>query len=440
MKIIGIGLGMLLLSFGIWQLSQIQSTEKASNTKASFQGSFLAASDADMIAGAYANGILNKVEGINDQLNYIDGNENTVISKSSIEVSNSVISWPAILEWNRHHKLAYIAETRAMHKSNTQEMKNVFTDFPVGKKITVINYQNTESPEILQEKVIGENIQGVSINNSGTLLAAGSTEPGKELVIMELDKGLITKTYHFTTDAIDAKNTGNGGIRTVEFHPTKNIIAANLNNTHIVFFRISKNNDAITINRLGTPVKVAKRWSVGNWHPEGKYFILSDLRWGDGLGQITHGRGKLVSVRFNEKGNHEIIDKVKVGLSPEGFDISPDGKYAVTVNMRRTWAPLKGFWFVPARKTSSLSLVKINGNTGKLNKLGKDYGFEGALPEDAIFDKEGNSIAVAVYQDREEEFPKEGWIDFWELKNEKLIYTGKQLKVTRGVHNLLLIK
>ncbi|MEL7005524.1 MAG: hypothetical protein AAFN93_22755, partial [Bacteroidota bacterium] len=91
------------------------------------------------------------------------------------------------------------------------------------------------------------------------------------------------------------------------------------------------------------------------------------------------------------------------------------------------------------RKTSSLSLVKIDSNTGELTKLGKDYGFKGALPEDAVFDKESNSIAVAVYQDRQEEFPKEGWIDYWELNEDKLVYTGKRLNVTRGVHNLLLI-
>ena len=164
------------------------------------------------------------------------------------------------------------------------------------------------------------------------------------------------------------------------------------------------------------------------------------MRWGNGLGQITHGKGKLISVGFDKDGNHKIIDREKVGLSPEGFDISPDGNYAITVNMRRTWAPKKGFWFVPARKRSSLSLVKINAETGELTKLGKDYGFEGALPEDAVFDRESNSIAVAIYQDRNEEFPKEGWIDFWELKDDQLINTGKPVKVTRGVHNLLLIQ
>ncbi len=440
MKITGISLCTLVALFGVWHFTQGQSIAPSQKVSPNFKGRFLAISDADMIAGAYANGELNKVPGIEDELVLFDDKENTSSSTEPLHISNSVISWPAILEWNPKYQFAYIAETRAVHKGEAQKMKNVFTDFPVGKKITVVDYSNPTTPKVVQEKQIGENIQGVSINASGTLLVSGSTEKGKELVVMGLKDGLVQDVQSFTHEGISAKDTGNGGIRTIEFHPTKNIIAVNLNNTDLVFFKIIENNGTVTLSQLGDTMEVAKRWSVGNWHPSGQYFILSDLRWGDGLGQITHGKGKLVSIGFDEGGNHTIIDKEKVGLSPEGFDISPDGNYAVTANMRRTWAPKKGFWFVPARKESSLSLVKINPNTGELTKVGKDYGFEGALPEDAVFDQDNNTIAVAVYHDRNEEFPKEGWIDFWELEDDQLIKTEKQLKVARGVHNLLLIK
>ncbi|WP_435625702.1 hypothetical protein [Flagellimonas sp.] len=440
MKITGISLGFLLALFSVWHLAQGQSIAPSQNVSPDFKGRLLAVSDADMIAGAYANGELNKVAGIEDELLLFDGLDDASNAKKGLHVSNSVISWPAILEWNPTNQFAYVAETRAVHTGNAQKMGNVFTDFPIGKKITVVDYTNAKSPKIVQEKEVGENIQGVSINASGTLMVSGSTAIGKELVVMGLKKGRIENVRYFTHESISTKDTGNGGIRTIEFHPTKNIIAANLNNTHLIFFKITENKGTITLSQLGDTMEVAKRWSVGNWHPSGKYFILSDLRWGNGLGQITHGKGKLISVGFDEGGNHKIIDKEKVGLSPEGFDISPDGNYAVTANMRRTWAPKKGFWFVPARKESSLSLVKIDADTGTLTKVGKDYGFKGALPEDAVFDLENNTIAVAVYHDRKEEFPKEGWIDFWEVQDDQLIKTDKRLKVARGVHNLLLIK
>lgn len=81
-------------------------------------------------------------------------------------------------------------------------------------------------------------------------------------------------------------------------------------------------------------------WSVGNWAPNGKYFILSDVNWGNSsMGAILNGKGKLVSVAFNKNGEHKIILKVKVGVSPEGFDVSPDGKCAIVSNMLRTYAP-----------------------------------------------------------------------------------------------------
>ncbi len=439
MKITGISIGTLVVLFGVWHLSQGQSVSPAQNIDSNFEGNFLAISDADMIAGAYANATLNKVAGIEDRLALVQGGSSIAI-KSDLQISNSVISWPAIIEWNANHQFAYVAETRAMHKGGSQQMGNVFTDFPIGKKVTVIDYADPSRPRKVQEKEVGENIQGVSMNRAGNLLVSGSTETGKELVVMMLEEGKIAHTHYFTHDKIKEEDAGNGGFRTTEFHPSKNIIAVNLNNTHLLFFKIVDTGDDIQLQQLGEAMEVGKRWSVGNWHPSGDYFILSDLRWGDGLGAITHGKGKLVSVAFDENGDHRIVDTEKVGLSPEGFDISPNGDYAVTVNMRRTWAPKKGFWFVPARKRSSLSLVKIDSGTGQLTKLGKDYGFGGALPEDAVFDLEGNTIAVAVYHDRNEEFPEEGWIDFWELKNDQLIKTEKQLKVTRGVHNLLLIK
>jgi len=91
------------------------------------------------------------------------------------------------------------------------------------------------------------------------------------------------------------------------------------------------------------------------------------------------------------------------------------------------------------RQRSSLSLVRMNQKNGQLKVVDKNVRFEGVLPEDAIFDHEGKNIAVAVYHNRDEGHPTQGWIDFWEIENDKLILTNTKLKVTRGVHNLLLI-
>ena len=429
-----------LCALGIWHLSTPNAIAQSENLNSDFSGSILAISDADMIATAYANGKINKVKGIEDSLALISFSGNRPYIKSSIHASNSVISWPSILAWNPLKQYAYVAETRGVYQGENQQLKDVWKDFPNGTQISVFDYSDRQNPRLVQNKKIGENIQGVSLNHDRSLLVAGSTEKGKEIIVARLDEGLISEPFYFSNDEIEEKETNNSGIRTIEFHPTENIIAANLNNTHLVFYRVLDKDGSLTIEQIGSSIKVGKHWSVGNWHPSGRFFITTDVAWGDGsLGAIFNKKGKLVSTKFDHQGAHKILSEAKVGLSPEGFDISPDGKYAIVANMRRTYGP-KAFWFVPGRKNSSLSLVKINLETGDLKTVGKQYGFEGALPEDAIFDLESNTIAVAVYHKQDEAFPQQGWLDFWELKEDRLIKTTQHIHLTRGVHNLLLIE
>jgi len=427
-------------ALGIWHLSTTSSLAQSDTIKPDFSGSILAASDADMIATAYANGTINKVQGIEDSLALISFSKNNPSIQSKIHASNSVISWPSVVAWNKEKQYAYVAETRGVYQEKNQQLQDVYKDMPVGTKISIFDYSDRHNPSLLQEKVIGENIQGVSLNRDCSLLVASSTEKGKEIILTSLKEGLIDETSYFSNDEIIKKASNNSGIRNVEFHPTENIFAANLNNTHLVFYKVLNQEDGLRVEQVGNSVKVGKLWSVGNWHPSGRYFITTDVAWGSGsLGAIFNRKGKLTSTKFDPKRSHEIVSEAKVGLSPEGFDVSPDGNYAIVANMRRTYGP-KSFWFVPARKNSSLSLVKINPETGALQTLGKQYGFEGALPEDAIFDKESNSIAVAVYHKQDEAFPTQGWLDFWELEEDRLIKTSQRIHLTRGVHNLLLIE
>lgn len=412
-----------------------------------FKGKILVASDADVLASVYGDGMLNKVAGIEDSLSLIsfDNNGNPFV-ESSVNASSSVVCWPAIIDYLPAKKFAYIAETRGIYKGNQQQVKDVWTDFPKGSKITVVDFSNGVSPKIIQEKVIGENIQGVSLNHVKTLLAAGSSEKGKEIIIAKVDSnGLVTTPYYFTDKDIlnttyDKNFNWFSGVKTIEFNPTENIIAVNFNNTALAFFEVIIADNNIQLKKIGSSLAVGKCWSVGNWTPNGKYFILSDVNWGNSAtGAIFNGKGKLVSVAFNKNGEHKIVSKVKVGLSPEGFDVSPDGHYAITSNMRRTYAPKK-MNFLSGTSHASLSLVKINSETGELTNTGDEYFFVRALPEDAIFDAESNTIAVNVFHKKDEENPAHGWIEFWEIQNDELIFTGKKVMITRGSNTMKLVK
>ena len=439
LQILGPALGILILTFLGWHILSAQSIAEPGDQLPDFKGEFLAISDADMIVPAYANGITNKVAGVEDSLIWVTTEDGRPRIRSRIHATNSVISWPAILEWHPAWRYAYVAETRGKIEVGAEQMKQVFDDFPEGRLLSVFDYSDPTAPVTVQEYPLGINLQNVSLNRSGDLLAAGTTAHGEEICVATLKEGLVDQVFTFTDSEVDRTDTRDGGVRTVEFHPTEDVIATNLNGKSVAFHRVIREDGGIKLKRTGKSVSVDKKLSVGNWHPSGKFFIVANVNWGAGfLGAAFNRRGHLVSVAYDPEGGHRILSRAKVGLSPEGFDISPDGRYAVAVNMRRTYAP-ENLNFMPATGSSSLSLVRIDGQTGELKVMGNQYGFAGALPEDAVFDHESNSIAVAVYHAKDAVFPNQGWIDFWEIENDHLVKTKTQLKVTRGVHNLLLL-
>jgi len=135
----------------------------------------------------------------------------------------------------------------------------------------------------------------------------------------------------------------------------------------------------------------------------------------------------------------QVTSIAEVGLSPEGFALSPDDSLAVTVNMRRTYLPN----CLPAwrgKPYSSLSLVAIDRTSGKLTPV-DEYGFEGLLPEQATFDAAGSSLAAVIYNYREET-PTTGAVEFWRVvkgNSPRLERTGFKLDVVRGAHDIVLV-
>ena len=320
----------------------------------------------------------------------------------------------------------------------------MWADLPAGTTLTVVDLADPDAPRVVQRVELGRHLYAATVNARGDLLATSTSQAGGELVVARLgDDGLVADHVALATGVVGEVNDRERGINAVRFHPTDDVLAANVDDRRLAFLRVDRGpGGELGVSAVGEPLEVARHWSVGNWHPGGSTFVLSDVNWGPGrLGAVLNGRGSLVSVRYDAAGGHAVVDRVRVGLSPEGFDLSPDGSLAVVANMRRTYMPPRGFWFVPGKSRASLSLVGVDGATGALEMLHDDVGFVGALPEDAVFDADGTSVAVAVYHDRAELHPRRGWVDFWEVRGgRRLAYTGRRVAVTRGVHNLLLVE
>jgi DNA-binding beta-propeller fold protein YncE len=407
---------------------------------ARFDGVLLALSDADQIGTAYADGNVGKLAGIEDSLTIIrlDSLRQPVCLRAP--ASNSVISWPAVLAVSPDGRLAYVAETRAPFPEPVQQVPNVWESVPPGRQMTVVDLATGQA---VQTAVLGLNLGSASVNAAGSLLAAASAEPGKEIAVAVLRNGLIDTVHHFPCEALhnaeQSRNPYDNGVKTLAFSPAGNVAAVNLHNKSVVFYEVLETGRRVSLRQIGAVLPVARNWSAGHWTPDGRFFILTDVNWGPSplFGATLNRPGSLISVRFDAGGRHEVVSRAQVGLSPEGFDLSPAGDLAVVVNMRRTYLP-QGLPYVlfGARGQASLSLVRVDPATGALQVLGSEYGFEGELPEDAAFDADGNTVAVAVYHARYEQQPRRGFVEFWRVADGRLIRTRTRVAVTRGVHTL----
>lgn len=442
----GLGLLLAVLIYGLLQLIEpIRIAAIAPNATAQFTGrALLVASDADMVATAYADAKLDRVSGVEDALTVVtlplDPSEPAV---SSIQVSNSVMSWPQIIAVSPDGQRAYVVEVRSRPADGIQEFDDI-DQMPEGRTVTVVDIANPSQPEIIESVDVGRNPEHVSISPDGQYLAINLEESGRELLIVQLQAdGRLGRRWYFPLQ-IDGSRQGIGA---AIWHPSGEYLAMSQNNDRRVgFYRVQVNGDDVTVDPVGEPLEVGNYLSNPRFTSDGRFLLVPDLRWSEygdrTLSALLNPKGEMIAIRFMPTSEEapQVVSRVEVGLSPEGFALSPDDTLIATVNMRRTYLPS----FVPVwrgKPFSSLSLVKFDPISGQLTTLGKEYGFEGLLPEQATFDTTGNALAVVVYNYREPS-PTKGAIEFWNVisaKPPRLERTGYKLDVVRGAHDIVLV-
>lgn len=381
-------------------------------------------SDADMIASSYEDGILNKDFAIQDSLTVLGFDRKEIIKKQA-HISNSVIGWPSLFSYSPKTKFGYVAETKGEHHIRSNKVQGVWNGLPDGGHLSVIDLSNTENPKIIQQEKLGSNVFSVSANSSGTILAASIINQTNQVLLATLDKGKISQTFLADTSIIRNYDR----ITSLYFHPEKDILAINIDNTSIGFYKVIQQDDMLSLEAIGELLEVSVRWSEGKWFNNSNLFAVCDYAF---TGLDAPRKGSVKTVKFDENGNHQIISEVKTGLSTEGFDLSPNNRYIVAVNMERSFLPLT--FADSLRKKPSLTLIKVDPETGTLERLGPNVEFNGALPEDASFDSESNTIAVASFHEMNEVNPKKGKIEFWEIQNDRLVKLNMNIFLTRGSH------
>ena len=393
----------------------------------------VAISDADMAASAFANGKIYKEKGIKDAFTSIKlPLEKSYDEVRSVIVSNSAANHTKAMVVSNTHHLAYVVDTRGMLADNVAELKNINEDLPAGGFITVIDIADVAHPKVLYKFPTGKNPIGIDISPKGEYLVLCTEEEGKELQVLELDpSGKPVRIIH-RPQGLPA-----GKISDVSWHPNDNFIAFTFEDTKEVGLlkttRDGPTNKIVRLELQGKPVKIGTTPGAGQFTPDGKFYVIPDLKRGQG-----DVEGEIFVIKFNLEGTeHFPISKAKVGQNPEGFAISPDGSLIVVTNIKRTFLNWES---ADLSRKASLSLLKLKPD-GSLVSHG-EYEFEGILPKSVEFDRSGKNIAVTVY-DYFNYGKHFGGIEFWKVNQGEKPSLQKQdfkMFLTRGCHSLRVVK
>jgi DNA-binding beta-propeller fold protein YncE len=142
--------------------------------------------------------------------------------------------------------------------------------------------------------------------------------------------------------------------------------------------------------------------------PDGKLAISAD----NGAAGRSDGHADTVTVIDLEANPPRAIDKVVIGDSPEGFAISPTGKLAVAMLLNGNDGAHNA-WFY--NRNGKVVALKIDGKkvtrTNEVEVRG--------LPEGAVFSNDGRYIYVGNYLDRD--------ISILRVEGDQIVNTGKTL-------------
>lgn len=415
-----------------------------------FEGRYLVSiSDADMVASAYVNGRLGPREG-RDAISVIPLTGHVRdLQAYEAEASNSVAGPPVAVAVTPDGRYAIVLETFQPRPDGPWETQT-FGDLSHGNRLQVFDLSDPTQPRLRQNFAVAERPDSLSISPDGSLIAvsfhprgAGSKTP---LALIPFQQGQLGEPVYPDVPRITPSSDR---IIHVEWHPTEPVLAlVNELTAEVSFVRVRSQGTGWQLEPWGNVVQIEKAPFMARFTPDGRHLIVNNLFWGaDVEGRWSEApRGSINSIRLaagteaDGSPRHALVSRANTGVSPEGFAISPNGRYVATTNLERSYLPYDDdriTWF------SSLSLLTLDPATGQIQHVG-DYPYDGILPEAAAFDASSEFLAVANYDHFDDRIAG-GSIDFWRIVADPLnpqpmlMQTRYSVPVTRGAHSLVLV-
>ncbi|MGF1465641.1 MAG: hypothetical protein ACFCGT_05875 [Sandaracinaceae bacterium] len=398
--------------------------------------------DADMAATAYADGILHPIPDTHDGLYALSGDALDVENVSP--ASNSVAGWPGSLAVDPRRRLAYVIEVKAPVGRSRERVESVYEGFGNGRRLAAIDL---EEGRVARTVTACPALRSIDLApGAGWLLAACGTRQSELTVIPLDDAGLpgAPRPLDLPLEEL-ATQPRDRGATYAAVHPAGAAAAVIQANRAVHLIRFERDAAGVPVESTLEPGAAQDAWlTVARWTRTGDHLLVSDVGWGPSpVSAVFNGPGAILSFALSPDDDRRgLVSRAEVSRSPEAFEMDRTGSLLAVVNMERTYLPSGLLSLVPGRGASSLSLVSVDDRTGTLRTLGPPVGFRGVLPEDVAFDRDGDQLAVVVFQDHDD--PRSaGWLELFAVDRSgdepRVARTGRRIPLPRGGHDLVAV-
>jgi DNA-binding beta-propeller fold protein YncE len=334
--------------------------------------------------------------GANGQESASPGNDSVLIMdvsnpakpkiRASLPLMNSLIGPPTNLQITADGKLGLVANSVLPN----QDGKPVFDN-----KLYVIDL-NANPPKLTDTVTVGTQPSGMSISSKGDL-ALTANRAGKSVSVLSIQNGIVRSLgdVPLEQEAAAVVITPDGKRAFVCLNLVNKIAVLGIDGQKVTYDK------SLDIPAGLNPYNI-------DITPDGKYAIASNTG-----AQKNNADAEVV---IEATGVHpHVIDIMTPGTGPEGFAISPNGKWAITPLLLGSTAKASD-WF----KTKGGELVVMSiGAGGKLTVTGKAA--LGAIPEALAYSPNSEYVYVGNYADKD--------MQVFRLVNGKPVQAGPNMKL-----------
>ncbi len=381
---------------------------------------YLVLSDADTALAAGLQKELSQYRTQSDSLTIIQIDSSGTVIKNSIVLSNSMISNAKSVAISADKTTAYILQSRGEFPDSMRYSTELDWKLPIGNTLLAVDISDITDLKIIDTINVGKSPSAVVLSPDGKSLAVTVYEKHSEIIRILLEDNRFKYVFRHPHAVYSKK--GNIRATDISWHPSGKYFAVTLKEDKTVaFYKFIETTYGTKLALLGAPVEIGRLPTNTEFTPDGRYCLAINR-------DNTEAKNELISIKFDENGNHSIASRQQTGRNPRYFDIFPDGKKIVVLNQEDP----EFFATILNDSTShfSISLFDLNEN-GTLTKAEKSK-IAGTNIQSIKFDKSGKKILLSYSQYQESE---RGRIQSYRIDDDnKLHKMDVEVETPQGTH------